>query len=179
MTKEQLRKELHSIRNGLKDTISASCQIAKLIVREPFFQNAGTVMLYHATKSEIVTDFLWEKCVDEGKTCLFPKCISKTEMIAVRAENKTEFQTGAYGIMEPISSTVYPKEKIDLIIVPGLGFDKEKFRIGYGAGYYDRYLSDYTGISVGLSREALLKESVFPASHDVKLSYIATEKQIF
>ncbi len=179
MTKELLREELRNQRDALQDNLRASHKIAKLITKESFFQNAKTVMLYYATKSEIVTDFLWQKCVKEGKICLFPKCISKTEMIAVMADEGQGFQKGRYGIMEPVSSVAYPKEQIDLVIVPGLGFDKEKFRIGYGAGYYDRYLSDYTGVSVGLCREALLKDSVFPASHDVKISYIATEKQIF
>ena len=100
-------------------------------------------------------------------------------MIAVKADSSGDFQEGRYGIFEPISDVPYPKEQIDLIIVPGLGFDKRKYRIGYGAGYYDRYLSDYSGITVGLCREELLTESVLPDVYDVKLSFIATQKEIF
>ena len=179
MTKEELRIQLQKKRDLLPDNEAESRKIAEEILHAPFFGEAVSVMLYRSARSEVITDYLWQKCMEAGKICLFPKCISKTEMIAVKADSDGDFQKGRYGIFEPISDVPYPKEQIDLIIVPGLGFDKRKYRIGYGAGYYDRYLSDYSGITVGLCREELLTESVLPDVYDVKLSFIATQKEIF
>lgn len=179
MTKQELRNILSKKRNQLPDNEMASVAIADRILNAPFFREVTTVLLYRSTKSEVMTDYLWQKCIEAGKICLFPKCISKTEMIAVKAETEADFNVGMYGISEPVSDIPYPKEQIDLVIVPGLGFDKMKYRIGYGAGYYDRYLSDYRGVSVGLCREELLEETVLPDDYDAKLSYVATQMQIF
>ena len=180
MNKKELRNSLRAIRNALPETeiAIASQKITEQIVKSPWFLSAKTVLLYRTTGSEVDTNALWKICIQMGKICLFPKCISKTEMVAVRAENEQEFQTGAYGIREPVSNEAFLKHQIDLVLVPGLGFDREKYRMGYGAGYYDRYLKDYSGITCGLCCEKTFMESVFPESHDIPLSYVATESGI-
>lgn len=179
MTKQELRRILRTKRNQLSDIDSSSQKITEHILNAPWFMNAKTVLLYRSAKNEVITDFLWEACKQMGKACLFPKCISKTEMIAVLAETEQDFVTSAYGIREPASQAEFTKADIDLVFVPGLGFDTKKYRIGYGAGFYDRYLADFSGITCGLCYEALLCDTVFPDSHDVALSYVASEKGIF
>lgn len=179
MKKQELRTVLREKRNQIKNREELSNIITENILLCEWFLNATTVMLYRSAKNEVITDFLWEKCREMGKICLFPKCISKTEMIAVLAEEPKDFSCSSYGILEPVSSVEYPKEQIDVILVPGLGFDRAKYRIGYGAGYYDRYLADYQGISCGLCYQALLCESVYPDAHDIALTYIASEEDIF
>ncbi|MBO5408194.1 MAG: 5-formyltetrahydrofolate cyclo-ligase [Clostridia bacterium] len=180
MEKKELRNQLRTIRNNLSEyeIEDSSQKITKQIIKEPWFVSAKTVLLYRSANSEVKTDLLWKACRDMGKICLFPKCISKTEMIAVQAAEAVEFSLSAYGIMEPVSNEEISKHNIDLIFVPGLGFDKQKYRIGYGAGYYDRYLKDFSGITCGLCYEKTLRESVFSESHDISLSYLATESGV-
>ena len=180
MEKKELRNYLRDIRNALSDAEIelSSKKITEQIVKTPWFLSAKTVLLYRAANSEVDTDALWKICKDMGKICLFPKCISKTEMIAVKAKDEQDFQEGSYGILEPLSDEEFTKCEIDLILVPGLGFDFEKYRIGYGAGYYDRYLKDFTGVTCGLCYEKTFPETVFPESHDIPLSYVATENDI-
>ncbi len=181
MNKQELRKSLRLKRNELSQSEIdiASQQITEQILATEWFISAKTVMLYRSAKNEVITDYLWEACRRTGKICLFPKCISKTDMIAVSAQNAEDFSPSAYGILEPVSDTEFPKQQIDLIVVPGLGFDKNKFRIGYGAGYYDRYLQDFSGVSCGLCYGMLLCDTVYPDFYDVPLSYVACEKEIF
>lgn len=179
MTKQELRQQLKAIRAELSEISISSEKIARWLVEAPFFKDAKTILLYRSYHHEVMTDSIWRACREAGKRTLFPKCISKTEMIAVKAEGETDFQKGMYGIMEPVGNSPFSKEEIDLILVPGIGFDKEKYRIGYGAGYYDRYLSDYRGVTVGLCYEKLCLETVFPDVYDVKLSYVVTEQGIF
>ena len=181
MTKQELRKKLRAQRNALTQSEIENCsqKITEQILCAEWFLSAKNIMLYRSSKNEVITDYLWNAWKKAGKTCLFPKCISQTEMIAVLAEKESDFSPSVYGILEPVSNIEFPKEKIDLVIVPGLGFDKQKYRIGYGAGYYDRFLADFSGVTCGLSYHALLCESVFPDIHDIRLSYVATENGIF
>ncbi len=176
MTKEELRKNLREQRNALLDKTKKSQLIMKNIISSPVFQKSSVVMLYRSAKGEVQTDELWQICKEQGKTCVFPKCVSKTEMIAVLAENEGDFSASKFGILEPNSDEVFPKEQIDLIIVPAIAFDQQNYRMGYGGGYYDRYLADYNGDTVGLCFTQLLVESVLPNEWDIPVSLVVTEQ---
>ncbi len=180
MDKKELRNHLRSVRNSLtnEEIIISSAKITEQVMASSWFLDAKTVLLYRSANSEVLTDALWKACLNMGKICLFPKCISKTEMIAVMAEKESDFSPSRYGIMEPVSDLEYDKSNIDLILVPGLGFDEMKYRIGYGAGYYDRYLQGYSGVTCGLSYQKTFVKTVFPKIHDISLSYVATEHEI-
>ena len=176
MTKEELRKTFREQRNSLTDKTKKSQMITKNIISSPIFQNASVVMLYRSAKGEVETDVLWQICKEQGKTCVFPKCVSKTEMIAVLAESEGDFSVSGFGILEPTSDEAFLKEQIDLIIVPALAFDRNHYRMGYGGGYYDRYLVGYPGVSVGLCFSELLVPSVMPNGWDIPVSFVVTEQ---
>ena len=175
MTKEELRKTLRQRRNNLSAKDEKSHLITEHILSFPPFQKASVVMLYRSAKGEVDTEELWKKCRELGKTCVFPKCVSKTEMIAVVAEGEGDFSVCEFGILEPVSNQVFSKEKIDVIIVPAIGYDQKNFRMGYGGGYYDRYLEHFFGITVGLCYEELLEETVCPGEWDVPVNFVVTE----
>lgn len=108
-----------------------------------------------------------------------PKVISESgEMIFVNYDGSHNTEINKWGILEPIELTEVPKHDIDLIIVPMLGGDKSGSRIGYGKGYYDRYLADYKGLSVGLCPSAFVLSDIPVENHDIKLDFIITESQI-
>ena len=176
MTKEELRKTFREQRNSLTDKTKKSQMITQNIISSPIFQKASVVMLYRGAKGEVETDVLWQICKEQGKTCVFPKCVSKTEMIAVLAESEEDFSVSGFGILEPTSDEAFQKEQIDLIIVPALAFDRNHYRMGYGGGYYDRYLVGYQGVSVGLCFSELLVSSVMPNGWDIPVSFVVTEQ---
>ena len=178
MTKEKLRKVLREKRNSLADKTEKSRLIIQNVVSSHAFQNASVVMLYRSAKGEVATDELWKICREQGKTCVFPKCVSKTKMIAVLAENEEDFSLSKFGILEPKSDEVFPKEQIDLVIVPALGYDQQNYRVGYGGGFYDRYLADYSGISIGLCFRELITATVFPNEWDIPVTLVVTEDGI-
>ena len=100
-------------------------------------------------------------------------------MFPVEIGSVDQLETGSYGILEPkkelLQSGVLKigdKTDIDLAIVPVLGFDKHGGRLGYGGGYYDRFLEGYTGVSVGIAFSECLVESVPAEKHDIKLGKI-------
>ena len=178
MKKEELRKTLREQRNNLTQKEEKSRCITGHVISSLIFQNASTVMLYRSAKGEVNTEMLWKKCRELGKTCVFPKCVSKTEMIAVLAEGEEDFSVSGFGILEPISNIAFPKGNIDLVIVPAVGFDKNNYRVGYGGGYYDRYLADYAGNTMGLCFSELITENVFPSEWDIPVTFVATQEGI-
>ena len=178
MTKEDLRNLLKTKRNSLPGKEEKSQRIIEHILSIPKFRQASVVMLYRSAKGEVDTEDLWKKCRELGKICVFPKCISKTEMIAALAEREEDFSVCRFGISEPVSDEAFPKEKIDVVIVPALGFDRQNYRVGYGGGYYDRYLSDYHGTAIGLCFSELLSETVYPNDWDIPVDFVITQDGI-
>lgn len=128
------------------------------------YQQADLIMLYLSFGTEVNTwpilDHAWQmsKHVAVPKIRKYPK-----EIIAVKITDKNQLQPGVWGISEPISGTVIEPKHIDLIIVPGLAFNQEGYRIGYGGGYYDRFLPQVRGYKVGLCHPPFLVDiPVYP-----------------
>ena len=178
MKKELLRQQLREKRNLLSEKESKSQKIINRLLDTEMFRDAEVIMLYRSAKGEVDTDALWDACKKMGKVCVFPKCVSDSEMIGVMAQEPMDFKKSSFGIMEPVSEQVFPKELIDLIVVPALGYDQHNFRMGYGGGYYDRYLEDFYGTTVGLCFEELLVETVCPGVWDVPVTYVVTQNDI-
>ncbi len=175
MTKELLRKKLLEERKNLKNKAEKDASILNALINQDFYKNAKTVMVYVSYQSEVDTRALIEKMLLDGKKLASPKCISKHEMEARAFFSFSELSRGAYGILEPSGEII---KDFDLIIVPGVGFSDRLHRIGYGAGYYDRFLKDHSAVSVGLFYEAQkcdFKEGEF----DHPLDFIITESKIY
>ena len=175
MTKEILRKELLEKRKNIKNKKEKDLSILNALTNQDFYKNAKTVMVYVSYNCEVDTRALIEKMLLDGKKLAAPKCITKTEMEARAFFSFSELNVGAYGILEPSGEVI---NDFDLIIVPGVGFNERLNRIGYGAGYYDRFLKDHSAFTVGLFYEAQkceFKESEF----DHPLDFIITEEKIY
>ena len=102
----------------------------------------------------------------ENKMC-YPRVEGKNMNFYI----PNSFTKGVYGILEPIGELM-KKEDIDIIIVPLLYFDKDNNRVGYGGGYYDRYLANYKGITIGVAYDFQEVEKIDVKPTDVKLNYI-------
>ena len=132
-------------------------------------------MTYISFNGEVDTKKLIEEMLCDNKTLCAPKCVTKCDIEARLFKSLDELVPGAYGILEPLGNVT---DNIDLIIVPGAAFNERLHRIGYGAGYYDRFLKKTSAITVGLFYEmqkADFKEDPF----DISLDYIITEKNVY
>ena len=119
-----------------------------------------------------------EKGWQQGKTVCVPKCTpQEKKLLFYRLEHFEQLEVVYYGLLEPIpeKTTQIEKSKIDLLIVPGIVFDHRGFRIGFGGGYYDRFLSDFPNETVSLVHTSQLVERVPRESFDIPVKHIITE----
>lgn len=172
--KAALRKELIKTRENIENKDQKSAKIAKNLLCQPFFQWAETVMVYVSYRNEVDTYALIDEMLARGKKLCAPVCKSGGVMVAKEFGALSELECGAYGILEPQGKEI---RDIDLVIVPGVGFNDDFHRIGYGAGYYDRFLANFSGVTCGLFYDEQRAE--FCAEpHDLPLDYIITQTQI-
>lgn len=144
------------------------------------YRQARTVFCYVSTETEIDTIPLLKDILESGKTLGVPKCISKGVMQVYRIESLNELKPGSYGILEPEEGgKLIGPERIDLAIIPCLCCDKKGRRLGYGGGYYDRYLKKGDFVKVVLCREKLIKEEVPIEAHDIPMDFVISEKGIY
>ena len=94
-------------------------------------------------------------------------------------EDNGSFEKSKFGVMEPIDSKPVDKQALDAIIVPGLVYDDGLYRLGYGKGYYDRFLKDYQGLKVGVIFEKFRMEALPSKAHDVPVDILVTDNQIY
>jgi 5-formyltetrahydrofolate cyclo-ligase len=176
---ETLRKrsELNDDEKQIKDNI-----ILEKLFETDLYKNSRNIFTYINFGNEINTIKLINRVLKDKKNISVPKTYKETKtMNAVFIPSLKDLKANSMGILEPIDdSVVMKKEEIDLIIVPGTVFDKEFNRIGYGGGYYDRYLEDiaYKNNKVVLAYDFQVIDKIENEEHDVKVDLIITEKQV-
>jgi len=164
MKKEELRKKCLEIRKNLPFKEAD----AQMLFSEPSYKNAKTVFCYVSAKNEIGTHSVIEKMILDGKNVCVPFCVDGTgNMICVKIESLSELKEGFFGIPEPKNPVPFNKRIIDLVIMPGVAFSPEGARLGYGKGYYDRFLADITPFKIGFCHKELLTD-IKPEPHDIK-----------
>ncbi len=172
----QCRAKRESISSG--DRLRASEAVCAAIMREETYLCAKTVLLYSALGAELDVSPLLQHALQNGKRAALPRVISDTQMESISANGLLE--KGAFGILEPIGEVIPPQE-LDLVIVPLLAFTPDCFRMGWGRGYYDRYLLR-TGphcAFFGAAYSQQLCKAFVPQPHDQQLHKIFTPDQIY
>lgn len=189
MDKKILRKLLTEKRNALHADKSFSTLCFNLqnnIINHTLFQSAKIICTYAPTKSEIDVNLIAKTAWEQGKTVLYPRC-SKTEkgrMNFYTCENFSDLEEGAYKILEPKSSCLLFDENLlnspdTLILVPALAYSDTGYRLGYGQGFYDRFLAKIPlAASMGITLSALISQDISIEPWDKAVRYLATEKGI-
>lgn len=158
---------------------SADRQIADHVLGHDSYRRAGCVFAYVSTPQEIDTRALLRAALSVGKTVCVPLCGAAGEMTARQITSLDELRPGAYGIDEPdASAQEIPPEQIDLVLVPALACDKQGYRLGYGGGYYDRFLCRTGAVRMALCAEKRLVESLPYTALDQRCHWIITERQV-
>lgn len=183
MNKEEkrlLRNRILDIRNSLdKDTKSfMDNEIYNRLIKSELYLKAKSIFIYINFGSEIDTMSIINKALEDGKDVYIPKTYRDNKsMKAIKINGFKDLEKNSMGILEPINDSSYiSKEKLDLIIVPGAVFDLSGNRIGYGGGYYDRYLEPIENINnkLVLAYELQIVDFIDSESHDIKFDYVIT-----
>lgn len=182
MEKAVLRKSVIGQMSELTKSQHAqmsSAILEKLLV-DPDFQKAETIGVTISRWPEVDTIPLIETCWRLGKRVAAPKCFAKDRTMDFRLFNRLDQLEVVYmDLQEPIEAeteAVGP-ESIDLLIVPGVVFTQSGYRIGFGGGYYDRYLSGFNGNTRSLAFNFQLAGELPIESHDIPVDGIITEKR--
>lgn len=173
--KADLRKHYRALRAQMapEACLQASLAICETIRRLPVYQKAKVIAIYHPMNREVDLRSL----ADSPKRLVYPRLLDRTAKTMEFAPVLQAFVPGVFGLMEPDGAAV-GKEQIDLILVPGLAFDGEGRRIGYGAGYYDGYLREYRGVIVGVAYEQQLAPNIPADPWDVSMHGIVTDQRV-
>lgn len=176
--KAEIRKKYIEIRKNIKNKKEKSEKIINTLLSSEFYKNSVGVMIYISTDDEVNTRPLIDKIIADGKMLFAPKCIENHEMEAVRFFNESDLVPDKFGILAPKECKVCTTCCYDLIIVPGVAFNENLHRIGYGGGYYDRFLNNTDNVTCGLFFDEQRAE--FSAeNHDMPLDYIITDTKIY
>jgi len=179
--KADLRKQLMGHEAGLtKNYITESnAGIIRNLFSLEEFQRSETVLFFYSIWSEPDTHEMIRRAFDLGKTVALPKTYPKGIMTARKIEGFDGLTPTRFGIPEPAESAplIKPNE-LDFIVVPAVAFDREGYRLGHGAGYYDRYISCANAFACGVAREKMLVPRVPREKHDIRVKCIVTENEI-
>ena len=138
------------------------------------FKNSKNIFCYVSYNNEIDTINLICELL-KIKNVLVPYCVDlKGNMIAVQIKDISELKVGSYGILEPQKIVEFNKNQIDYVIMPGVAFSVNGGRLGYGKGYYDRFLCDISPYKIGLCHKELLFSNIPMEKNDVKANRVIT-----
>lgn len=179
MNKSLLRKKYVELRRQIIDKEQKSKEICRKLIRSNEYQNARVIALYYSLKNEVSTLELIKYSLNDQKKVLLPKIMGEV-MVFYEIKSLENLRKGPLGIMEPQDGTIFDKNNIDLIVVPGVCFDHNLNRIGFGKGYYDKYLDGYLGEKIGICfDDQVTDDTILSEDTDIKLKYIITEKNIY
>ncbi len=154
-----------------------------LILQEKFLQteeykNADVLLAFVSKDIEIDTNMIINQALADGKTLALPKCKEENLMDFYIVDDLANLKEGYYGLSEPDSTKCQLLQSIDnsVCLVPGLAFDMEGYRIGFGKGYYDRFLLDFKGVTVGMCYTKCVEEKLPRGYYDRPIDILITEK---
>ena len=182
MDKKELRKRYIDLRNSILNKELKNSLILENILQNKQFKNSRLIGIYVNLPAEVDTTKLIDISLKLGKVVVVPKVINKREMNFYKINSLNDLTCiGRFNIREPkdIKSNIVLPHLIDLFIVPGICFDKNKNRIGYGGGYYDRYLIKCPNaykIGISFYEQILINNYIQSEDTDIKLDEIITDK---
>lgn len=178
--KKALRKRLRALRDSVGDDrmeYSQSICLGCLSINE--VREAKTLLLYFAKDSEVDLSSLAQMAFAMGKTVGFPRCRDDGTITFHAVTSLFELEAGNFGLMEPSESAPLCDLGRDAVcIVPAIAYDKDGYRLGYGGGYYDKFLKVFCGCSIGVAYDLLVQDKLPREEHDQKTDYIVTESQV-
>jgi 5-formyltetrahydrofolate cyclo-ligase len=179
--KRELRRRILRMRESLtpEEVRRESQAVCERLVCHPAFDGGETILFYFPFRKEVDVRPAMEEAWSAGKRVVLPKADPETKSLAFYQLKRGEpLVSGSYGIPEPPGeeSARIPPDAIDLVVVPGVAFDEQGYRLGYGGGYYDRFFSRHPGPfqRIGVAYPFQVVSTVYPDVHDQRLDGLIT-----
>lgn len=181
VTKATLRKSMQEKIANLSETERAeiSKKIQKRLFESKLWEQADTIGIYLSVGHEWDTRAIVEQAWQAGKKVAIPKTIpAEQELNFYQINDFSDVQPGHFNLDEPVveKTLLLAKDEIDLLVVPGLVFSKDGYRIGFGGGYYDRFLTDFIHPTISLVWTGQLVDYLPTEWYDIPVQYLCTEK---
>ena len=153
--------------------------IADRLMSSDLYEKADALLVYISSQIEVGTHEIIRGALAAGKNVFAPRCISGTNQMQFCSIGSFEdLECGSWGILEPKQyCKVFSGSAAPVCITPALAYDPAGYRLGFGKGYYDRFLAGFEGVSIGLCYEACILESICRDSFDVPVDVIITENR--
>ncbi len=176
--KTSLRKLLLEKRDGTSFDLMkiASKSIQKKLKKIESFSNAQKIGAYYPIGSEMLTQDIMQEALSEGKEIFLPKVVGKNIEFR-KIQNFSNLEKGSFDIMEPRDECAV-NNKLDVILVPTVGISPKGVRLGYGFGFYDRFLAENKIDTISLTLEKQIIKNIPRSDHDVIINWIVTEDKI-
>ena len=172
--RKQVLQEMKAIPRQQKQFIDQT--LTERLLQHPFYQEAKVIASYLSFPHEFQTQELIEQALKDGKKVLIPKTYPKGRMDFVVYDPQQLVKT-SFGLLEPQGDLeVVDASQIDLIHVPGLAFTTEGYRIGYGGGYYDRYLEHFSGHTLSTIYPCQVQQFM-PENHDIPVQEVLIDER--
>lgn len=185
MNKEKYRELMLAKRKFLSalEVSQKSNDILQNLIKTNYYKNANLIMTYVSTNNEVATWNLIDRIYKDNKHVAVPFCLTVSrDLLACEIKSTKELAPGTMGIHEPIETMQSRVDinKLDIVIIPGLAFDRKLSRLGHGAGYYDRFLRKLgeSTLKIGLAYDFQLLDSLPIEKHDIKMDIVITENEI-
>ena len=173
-TKKEIRKKVFAARKQHTDAWveEMSKVITQRVVALPAFKHADKILAYADYNHEVITEYLIEEAWKAGKEVAVPKVVGK-DMVFYKLTDFSQLEPGYFQIPEPASGEIV-EWPTALMIMPGVAFDRENHRVGYGGGFYDRFLKDFCGKKIVCLPKEFIVENVFAEKHDIPVDLVIT-----
>ena len=155
----------------------ASKQIHRNLKKIAEFRLAKSIGCYYPIGSEVLTQDIMQEAISNGKEVFLPKVIGD-DLIFKKIQDLSSLEKGSFDIMEPKDDCPASK-KLDVVLVPTVGISRNGFRLGYGYGYYDRFLSKRNVTTIALTYAKQVVKSVHSSKNDVRIDWVVTEDEFF
>ncbi|TDX47995.1 5-formyltetrahydrofolate cyclo-ligase [Orenia marismortui] len=185
ISKKEQRDRILFLRKNMynKDIEEKSIEVKNKLFALEEFDSAQSIMLYVAFRNEVRTETMIKDCLDMGKKVIVPVTdIDNRELyLSELKDYDLELTQGSYGILEPESNyiRIVDLSEVDLVVLPGLAFDKRGNRLGYGGGYYDKLLAKNSNLTkIAICFDFQIIANVVFDNHDIKMDKIISEEQV-
>lgn len=181
--KKDLRADIKQFRINMSPDYKEECDklIAERFFRSTSYTNSQVILTYVSTEIEVDTHRIIQQALSDGKKVACPRCVDGTRLMNFYYINSLdELEVHSFGVLEPIpnESMLYRGAEYPVCIVPGLSFDSQGYRLGYGKGYYDRFLSEYKGWTVGFCYSECVEQKLPHGYFDRAVDRLITEKYV-
>ena len=175
MEVQELRKSFLEKRMKMKEVKGLSEMICRNIENLKVFKNAEKIMAYYPIKNEVDILPLIKKYLKE-KTFALPKCdLNNRNLIPIKLNSLDEIKPAEFGIPIPVKEEIINPNELDLVLVPGVVFDMECYRLGYGYGFYDNFCKNLKAVKLGVAYDFQIIEKI--PKRDVRLDMVISEKR--